>query len=143
VIDPGPWMDWPIGTVPIPDGVVRHRLRDTDVMDPYLSEELFNPITGAWIGRGPRPGPAPELWAEIWGIDWPSGARSTSESTRVAEGVPTANPTMWNLGCMAAGALAGELLAATFELGRNTGGIIGAVTGALWGAARYSKYGRP
>ena len=69
--DPGPSGIWPAGTVSIPEGVVRHGLRDTDVMDPYLPEELFNPATGAWIGRGSYPGPAPELWAQIWGMEWP------------------------------------------------------------------------
>lgn len=70
VADPGPGGDWPSGTVPLPEGVVRHRLRDTDVMDPFLPEELFDPVTGAWRGRGFRPEPAPELWAEVWGVEW-------------------------------------------------------------------------
>ena len=62
---------WPTGTIPWPTGHRGRPLTDTDVMDPYLPEELFHPMTGEWIGRGPRPEPAPALWAQIWGIEWP------------------------------------------------------------------------
>lgn len=80
IADPGAGGNWPPGTVPLPEGVIRTHLRDTDVMDPFLPEELFHPGTGAWIGRGPRPEPAPELWAQVWGIDWPLTEAPDSEA---------------------------------------------------------------
>jgi hypothetical protein len=49
-------------------------------MDPYLPEEVFNPMTGEWIGRGRRPEPAPELWAQIWGIEWPPAKECESDA---------------------------------------------------------------
>lgn len=92
---------WPAGTVPHLKG---DHLTDTDVMDPFLPEELFHPSNGEWIGRGTRPDPTPDLWAQVWDMEWPpretrhehahqwSKARFNFEATCFGIGVAMGSP---------------------------------------------------